>query len=443
MIVINVAALLEMNVSRLECLQSEIGLNKHDGKWISNRNIHGGVLKETPNTHWFYQLPKCHLTFFNEKSFCQEALKCRSLLIVGDSTTYTMVEITEHIFNVKIATGEPCPTSNGCWGDNKNDMCNDDAPNHIKLKYRVQHFQVCGDYCVDKVLFTYMRNSVLPNHHGKEYFREHQCDFWRNIVHKYGYFLVNIGPHIPTLIEHPYGRNKSVENDDELRSILRREASELANIFLNITRKVNKKLAPVMIYQTGHWGAVNWDQGNCDTPPLKETPVTVISHPPALNEWCDINGTLRLNDTASGRCYYWDKIPILNTVFKNTLRKELPRDKLLILDTANLYALRPHCRVDYIHFIDSKHSFSPQYMTWHLLQNLLVEYHRNVSMSLNNVSLSLDNITDISLFKTKTSESNTKNIESLKVNGKMVDMKHYHHYNPSLDKKRPIKGKSL
>ena len=342
----------EQEISRLECLQSRLGLpvtaGGFGGEWINE------VIPGRPDDHnnWFFK-PGClqDLFTFNESLFCRSALQCKNLLFVGDSVMF-------QVFAAGLSLPFPsrrrrrlyrCPTL--CKGiNNTSSVCSKE-----RSKYSNHHIIVCIPHCGGKdVLLSYVRHDHLVNVHGKRHTGDHMCTYWQDILGNFSYVFMSTGAHVPDLVSYPFGRATKHSN---LTNLFNNEAAALAATFLKYS-----KPNTVLIWQSAHWGNLKVS-GRCEERPSSE-PIEPEKNIQYVNKF---------GDTVS---FHWDKIPKLNEAYRHYLTHSLsPLKRVLLLDTAELMSSVPNCRKDYIHFVDENLRWSPTWRVWHLLMNLLIAYH--------------------------------------------------------------------
>ena len=324
--------------SRLNCLQHNLGKeeNHTDWKW--------GPVSSDPveSTGWVYNNSVCPLTQFNEKEFCTKAIECgKKLLLVGDSTIESMILNLPHLMksSVKLSL---CPTDNYCSPANrKNSRSISFCQTHGYSPDKIRDLTACQKYCgQNPVNIVFIRHNFVNNIHGPRNRQSLICEHWKDIAHKFDYVLVSVGPHIPGMIGHPFGRPADASFNETEFFI--QEGREMAELLLNVT-----SATAAIIYKTGPVGIPNF-QVNCTVPPWHS--------PPVLSSQLG-----------------WNKIPLLNAQYIEHIQ-QLPGNRAIVMDTLTLLSKMHGCRPDFLHF-HSKFPASPVLLEWLILHNLLLEYH--------------------------------------------------------------------
>jgi hypothetical protein len=304
-----VSSLVPLSETRLECLQSDLGVRT--GVW-EEVNVFGipSPSRETTKTsnfsQYLYQPDGCRLEYFNVEKFCKKALRCKKLMIVGDSTTKIQFDALPHIFPTSRPSSlRPCKTLNGCEMSktakghaavSKKEM-NESKGCHypwVSNVIKTYHRDVCETYCgPGQAIISYFRNDGLINHNGKTYQIDLQCDEWLNQINKYDFVMLNFGPHIPEVIQFPRGEeNPMPYNLTHQKAILTAHVNDLIATFKS---RLDPNSTTTMIYQSGMWGAHDYKSA-CVTN-NKPVPYNDSIVEPYAN-------------------MFWKSIPLANDIFK-------------------------------------------------------------------------------------------------------------------------------
>ena len=254
---------------------------------------------------------------FDTRRFCKQALRCESLLLVGDSTQNLVYEALEAVL-------APKPTKR-FFGrrPSRRETCTDKRGDVRKLT------EICTKDCHARpVYLTYMRHDHLMG------FGAEQCN-WASghVMKQFAFLLLTTGVHI---------------NDDPAL------AWNVGDIWATKTNRLieylNTNHPCGIIWRTAWYGADPFD-GKC---PLKE----VVRQAPLKRSEIAAN---RFNGS-------WVQISRFNEFVKAKLRDAWPN--LPILDVENMFSMRPDCRRDWIHFASDK-AASPIFALPSLVQHLL------------------------------------------------------------------------
>jgi hypothetical protein len=206
-------------------------------------------------------------------------------------------------------------------------------------KEQIWNYYACASFCPadNPVQIAYIRHDYLNNVHGYANFHSTICEHWKAVAGNYDYVLVSLGPHIHSMLSHPFGRPVSGSFDE--MEFMEQEAQSAAEMLQNVLHP-----NATLIYRTGPVGLLEYER-NCSTRPLSAPPVIHSN-------------------------YSWDKIPLLNEIYANTLREAF-QDRLLVMDTMILNSKMHNCRADHLHFLAGD-PVTPVLQKWLILYNILL-----------------------------------------------------------------------
>ena len=369
---------LEYSQQRAECLQSNlVGPKYGGGKW-EKESIYGSQFAQDGD--WVFQPAECPLMPFSERYMCQIALGCESVLIVGDSTTNAIYGDAHQLFLDDLRANSLASGSTVHWTRSCRGCVTGDKGCRPYYGITMHHRRICMKHCTNQtVKLSYVRHNHLVNHHGETYRGDLQCDEWKVLQSQYKYVWVSTGPHMRDLVEFPYGNysenisgylNLTAEDAAVSASFIQsfvtlfeKEANALVDTFLSGGEAAsnNNITGPnrVLIYQTGHWGDLNFTK-DCTVPPRAEFP----GRPTAVRGQGEADR------------YYYELIPLLNEAYVRVLKHRLRPSQLLLLDVSDMLSMRYSCRNDPLHF-STKEVTSQAFRLWQLLYNLLLATNGN------------------------------------------------------------------
>jgi hypothetical protein len=351
-------------LQRVQCLQKPMGTTS--GHWTKSRIIDSDIPTTNTSFEWTYVNDKCLLRRFNLDSFCKSSLLCgKHIVMVGDSTVSSLIDFWESQLPAE-TTHLTCPPSTircppastptsykppSIWNNGvgvKGCVRDESKPagHHRKLA-------ICKSQCPNKqTTITFFRHDYLFGVHGEWFYQSTVCDSWQEYARAADVLLVSFGLHLDSMFLFPHTR--PVSSDDNITALIRESAKYAAGHIRELM-----KPGSLVIYRTSHFGVEN-HFSDCSAPPSE-----VPAKPRPI--------------------YSWDQIPPTQYVYMNALKKAFHKRSVsgkridyLEINHQWLMAMRPGCRLDYVHFKTETWE-SPVAIDWQILQNLLFAYHQKTS----------------------------------------------------------------
>lgn len=260
---------------------------------------------------------------FDARRFCQEALGCSSMLIVGDSTSVQVYEV------LATALGHTdCAPFRRNLG---NKRCG---------PARELPCAVCEAHCARPVRITFFRHDHLD---GPDFVDDPKvkndklCNHWRTMIDDYEYLLLSTGSHVNDAAE--YNSNEGHNWEKGMTSLLN---------FL-------KERHPRNVLWRTCWYGINetW-----------RTPCPGGDHMRAAPR--------QRHEISENYRDSWKHISDFNTMFRSLSAEQWPGG-VAMLDVENMLGMRSDCRMDHLHFHLGVGSaggplwFLPRMMQHHLL----------------------------------------------------------------------------
>lgn len=315
-----------------------------EGKWVDSKS------------EWSFVWEDKHcgiLPAFDKKTFCQESLKCKSMLFVGDSTSSMHYFMTWELLHwekgLKKFSGDSIhPDGSLIAGVTKEDFSNDCGAPHHNGEPNTR--SICESECKDPVNITLIRHDHLngykfpdvPNFHSTR-----TACHWKPALASHPWVVMSTGTHV---------------NDD--MKLLQNQGGVWEKTADSLFSFLAKAHPRGLIWRTAHTGYYNKSgcggagypchrtAGNCPMPEL-------IRNSPLPEH--EIDGELFRGS--------WRKIPAINKVYKDSLFQHLPN--AVLMDAEPLMSMRPDCRVDPIHY-DWHQKATPLHMWARMLQAFLI-----------------------------------------------------------------------
>ena len=202
---------------------------------------------------------------------------------------------------------------------------------------------MCHDQCKNKLDLTFVRHDFLKGVHGDNIAPSAVCDSWWEMAPKYDIVVFSSGAHVNNMVLHPYGAKSPPSNFSANKMI---ESS--AHLIGDELKRLIPRMKPSaqFIYMTTNGGIQNFTH-DCSVKP-EEVPIPIADQ------------------------YSWPLIPAMQEVYVREFRKAVVPFKLLVMDMQYMMQMRRGCHNDYVHTNPATKN-SPQFNTWQLLYNILIE----------------------------------------------------------------------
>jgi len=331
--------------SRLECLQSPLGLENYSHFQRGNIWDSSSVPLPSDGQMWQYINQDCPLKPLNPVDFCTKALGCgKNLLLIGDSTVLRWQHLLESLFVGELKLTK-CVEDGGCklhrthWTGNSKAHRGCVRGGHLES---VRLKTICGSSCAPgrPSHIRYVRHDYISGRHGSMWFGSTLCDDWTKFAVTADYILVSIGPHIHNLLSFPNG--KPAPQDFDKMAFMKMQANISAHALLKVL-KPNAKV----IYRSGSPGVMNFTK-DCNAKPLDR-----------------FEGVYDL--------YSWPLIIPMQDIYIEALQDTLGKDRVLIVDTRYLMPQFVGCRKDYVH-LSTQNMNSPVLTDLQVLYNVMLEH---------------------------------------------------------------------
>lgn len=246
---------------------------------------------------------------FDKETFCQRSLRCRSMLLVGDSLVHTLFDA----FSAEFTENTPIRSLKANLTH-----CPPNQNPHFTLR-------ICSLYCEKEVNLTYIRHDYLVGDYGRD--AGSACD-WAALTASHKVLAISTGAHVHHVVDdHLFGSWYPI-HAEKVAALLKRLA--LTDV----------------VYVKPHWGLT----GNTRNSLEINTSKTRLQ----------VNGDLISHE------FMWNLIPLVADIYAVTLKKEV---NALVVDPSIAFALRRDCRRDYLHMNPSV----VQNSVLSMLQNALLD----------------------------------------------------------------------